>query len=65
MVLHLREQDRVARFDVLRAPGLRHEVDALGGAARENDLVRAAGVDELGGARPRRLEGGVARLLNS
>ena len=42
VMLHLREQDFVAGFDVLRAPGLGHEVDALGGAASENDFVGAA-----------------------
>ena len=48
--------------------GLRDEIDALGGAAREDDFVRAAGVDELGGARPRGLEGGggaIAQFVNA
>ena len=57
VVLHFGEQDPVAGAEVLDAPGLSHQVDALGGAAGENDLVRAAGVDELrrrGRGRPRR-----------
>ena len=51
-MLHFREQNHVAGFQVFRAPGTGDEVDALGGAARENDFLGAAGVDEFGGARP-------------
>ena len=56
VMLHLGEQYDVARFDVLVAPGGRHQVDALGGAAGENDFIRAARVDEFGRAPPCRLE---------
>ena len=68
VVLHLGEQDHVAGLDVLRAPGLRDEVDALGGAAREDDFVGAAGVDEFRGARAGGFEGGggaVAQLVDA
>ena len=68
VVLHLGEHDPVTGFDVLRAPRLGDEIYALGGAARENDFVRASGVNELGGTRPRGLEGGggaVAQFVNA
>ena len=55
VVLHLGEQDLVAGLDVLRAPGLRDEVDALGGAAGEDDLVGTARVDEVAARVPARL----------
>ncbi len=42
VVLHFREQNLVAGLDVLAAPRLRHEIDALGRAARENDFVVAS-----------------------
>ena len=47
VMLHLRQQDFVARLQVLTAPRGSHEVDAFGRAAREHDLVGAPGVDEL------------------
>ena len=66
VMLHFREQDFVAGFDVLAAPGLRDQVDAFGRAARENDFVRRCGIDEFRGARRARLRRrSVARLLNS
>ena len=40
VVLHLGEQDHVAGPEEFSAPGVRDEVDALGGAAGEDDLVR-------------------------
>src|ERR1043166_1527583 len=67
-MLHLGEQNLVAGFNVLRTPGGGHEVDAFGGAARENDFLGAASVDELGGARPGGLEGGggaIAQFMNA
>ena len=57
-MLHFREQNHVAGFEVFRAPGTGDEVDALGRAAREDDFLGAAGVDEFGGARPRGFEAG-------
>ncbi len=47
MVLHHGEHDLVARLDQRREIGVAHEVDRLGAAAREDDLVRVAGVEEL------------------
>ena len=41
VVLEVRDDDLVALADVAPAPGLRDEVDALGGAAHEDDLVGA------------------------
>src|SRR5215212_5205584 len=38
MVLHLGEQNDIALVDELPAPRLRHEIDALSGSAREDDL---------------------------
>jgi hypothetical protein len=65
VMLHFREQNHVAGLEIFRAPGTGDQVDALGGAARENDFLGAAGVDEFGGARPGGLVAAVARLLNS
>ena len=39
VVLQVRDDDLVARADVLAAPALGDEVDALGGAAHEDDLA--------------------------
>ena len=44
MMLHLGQQDRVAFPEILQPPGLGDEVQALGGAPRENDFVAADGV---------------------
>ncbi len=46
VVLHLREDDRVAAPDVLPAPRVRDEVDRLGRVAGEDDLGALGGVDE-------------------
>ncbi len=40
------DDDFIARFDVVAAPGLRHQVDAFGGAANEDDLLRSARVEK-------------------
>ena len=42
VMLHFREQNLVAGLDVFAAPRLRHQIDALGRAARENDFVVAS-----------------------
>ncbi len=68
VMLHLGEQDHIARLDELAAPRLRHEVDALRGAACEHNLVRVLGIDELRHPRARRLEGvgrTVAQLVDA
>ena len=39
VVLEVRDDDLVALLDVAAAPGLGDQVDALGGAAHEDDLV--------------------------
>ena len=46
VVLHGAEQDLVACGQARSAPALRHQVDRLGGAAGEHDLVGARGVEE-------------------
>ena len=46
VVLHLGEHDHVAAADRLATPRVRHEVDRLGGVAREDDLVRVRRADE-------------------
>ena len=47
VVLHDRNDDLVALADIRLTPGRRHQVDRLGGAAGENDLLAATGVEEL------------------
>ena len=42
VMLHLGEQNHVAGAKKFSAPGLRHEIDAFGRAAGENDFVRAS-----------------------
>ena len=44
-------------FEIGAAPALGDEVDPLGGAADEDDLVGRGGADEAGDPPPRRLEG--------
>ena len=53
MMLQLREHDPVAFAQVRHAPALRHQIDALGRAAHEDDLVLACGAHELGDLAPR------------
>ena len=57
VVLHLCEEDRVARADVFAPPRVGHEVDRLGRAASEDDLLRADRVHESGHIRARGLVG--------
>jgi DNA transposition AAA+ family ATPase len=54
VVLHLRDDDAVARADVRAAPRVRDEVDRLGGVARE---------DRLGGAPVHEARDALARAL--
>ncbi len=48
MMLQLREHDPVARLHVRQAPALRDQIDALGRAAHEDDLVLTRGAYEFG-----------------
>jgi hypothetical protein len=57
VMFHLCQQDGVAGADVLTAPGMGNQIDALGGSARENDFGRLAGVEENRGALAGCLEG--------
>src|SRR3954452_20766702 len=47
VVLHFGEQDHVAFSHESPAPGLCDEIDALGGATREYDLIGAGRTDVL------------------
>ena len=46
VVVELADDDLVARRQELPSIGLRHEVDTLGGAAYEDDLLAGSGIDE-------------------
>ena len=46
VMLEMRDDDLVARTHVLQAERVRHEVDGLGGAAHEHDLLRRRRIDE-------------------
>ena len=48
MVLHLRDQDLVARSKLAAPPGLSDEVDRFGGIAGEDDLARVGRSEEPG-----------------
>ena len=57
MVLHGRDEHLVAGAEMGPAVGLGHQVDGLGGAADEDDLLGVGGVEEAlrpSLARPRR-----------
>jgi hypothetical protein len=56
VMLELREQHPVAGLQIVPSPALRDQVDPLGGAADEDDLLRHDGVDEARDAAARRLE---------
>ena len=53
VMLHFGEQDHVARAKKFSAPRLRDEIDALGRAAGEDDLVGARRADVVRDALPR------------
>ena len=57
MVLHPGDEDLVARLQGVAAPGLRHQVDALGAAFRKDDLATIRRVDEAGDRGARRFVG--------
>ena len=68
VVLHLGEEDDIAGLHEGVAPGVGDQVDALGGAAREDDFLGAAGVEEFPRPLSRRLEGirgTVAQLVDA
>ena len=46
VMLERREQDAVAGLQIVAAPALRDQVDPLGRAADEDDLLRRRGADE-------------------
>ena len=46
VVLHLRDEDLVAGAELGAEEALRHEIDALGGVADEDELAPVGGVDE-------------------
>ncbi len=55
VMLQLGDEDLVAGSDVSPSPARRHEVDGLGGAADEDDLLGARGVEEAAHRLPRSL----------
>ena len=57
VVLHGGDDDFVIRPDVGPAVGLGYQIDALGGAPHEDDLLVVLGVDELPHLLPRPLVG--------
>ncbi len=68
VMFHFREENDVALLKIFHAPGAGHEVDAFGGAAREDDFVRHFGIDEPAGASASFLEGGssaIAQLMDA
>ena len=58
VVLHLGEQDGLARGQAAAAVAVGHQVDGLGGVLGEHDLGGRRGADEAGHLRPGLLEGG-------
>ncbi len=47
-MLQMGDDNLVTRLQMLAAPRVRHQVDRLGGAANEHDVVRTRRTDELG-----------------
>ncbi len=47
MVLHLGQDDEIARLEIGARPGIRDEVDRLGGIARVNNLAGGRRVDKF------------------
>src|SRR5262249_7465604 len=52
MVLHFCKEDHVVFTNKFSAPCLSHQIDALGGSAREDDFVRARRADVFRNALP-------------
>ena len=46
MMVELRDDDFITRSQELTSVGLCHEVDALSGAAHEDDFLAGGGIDE-------------------
>src|SRR2546423_14288623 len=61
-MLERADEDLIPGPQARAAPGLRDEVDRLGGAADKDDLARAAGIDETPYALARALVRGGSRL---
>src|SRR5205823_6147195 len=53
VMLHFSEQNHVSGAEKFSAPSLRDQIDAFGGAASENDFIRAFRADEIGHPLPR------------
>ena len=58
MVLEIRDDDDVAGAEVVEPPRIRHQIQRLGRAPREDDLALRRRVDEAGDLAPRRLVAG-------
>jgi len=50
VVLQMADDDFIIATDIGAAPGLGHQIDRLGGAAGEDDLVQRSGIEEAPGA---------------
>ena len=46
MMLHLGQDEHIARLQVLASPGVCHQVDRFGGVAGKNHLARGWGIDK-------------------
>jgi hypothetical protein len=62
VVLECGDEDLIAGAEAWPRVRLRDQIDALGGAAREDDLARRAGIDEAAHTLARTLERGRRRL---
>ena len=60
VVLHLGQDEQIARLQVCPPPGVRHQVDRLGGIAGEDYLPGGGGVDKFRHPLARALVGGSA-----
>ena len=68
MVLHFGDEHLIARLEVGQAPGVRDQVDALGGVADVDNFTGGAGVDEAGNLAPRvlvHLGGRLAQVMDA
>src|ERR1700731_394238 len=52
-MLHFGKEDRVTRAKEFPTPRLRHEIDAFGGSAREDDLISRGGAEVARDTLPR------------